>query len=178
VSARLLLTRLQRATIANDIRPKKAIIPPLLDGKIDEITEGLIASYGKNLRLLNDEQNISSIVDYIRALKTETSLSDHYRKDNIHVLTRLSKFYNNKPFKDMTHDDVIAFLDILRKPESVDPLHKWIGTNNQYKMYIVRFFKWFYSPHIGYNARPSPSVVENIPKQKRKEISTYKPSDI
>jgi integrase len=167
---------LQRATIA--IRPKKTVLPPLLDRRIDEITEGLIESYGKNLRLLDDEQNISSIVDYIRTLKTETPLSDHYRKDNIHILTRFSKFHNNKPFKAVTRDDVIAFLDILRKPESVDPLHKWVGTYNQYKMYLTKFFKWLYSPHISYNTRPSPSVVENIPKQKRKEMSTYKPSDL
>jgi integrase/recombinase XerD len=74
------------------------------------------------LRLLNDEQNISTIIEYIRALKTETSLSDHYRKNHFDVLTRFSKFHNNKQFKDVTRDDVIAFLDILRKPESVDCL--------------------------------------------------------
>jgi integrase/recombinase XerD len=72
----------------------------------------------------------------------------------------------------------LEFLDHLRKPEASDPLHKWIGTYNIYRMHIVRFFKWLCHPDIEPQKRPKPSVVENVPQLKRKEISIYKPSDL
>jgi integrase/recombinase XerD len=150
---------------------------PLLDQKIDEITAGLPASYGNNLCLLSNQQNIPVIIEYIQAMKTETNLSDHYRKDTIDALTRFSK-YSNKSFKDISRNDVIAFLDSFRKTETADPLHRWIGTYNQYRMQIFRFFKWLCSPNLEQDKRPKPSIIENIPLLKRKEVSTYKPSDL
>jgi hypothetical protein len=83
-----------------------------------------------------------------------------------------------KPFKSITRDEVISFLNIVRKPESSDPLHKWIGTYNQYRVYLIRFFKWLYFPDKEQNKRPKPSVVNNIPALRRKEKSIYKPSDL
>jgi hypothetical protein len=62
------------------------------------------------------------------AMKVEINLSDHYRKDLIGLLTQFSKFNNDRNFKDITHSDIIAFLDTHRKTETADPLHKWIGT--------------------------------------------------
>ena len=103
-------------------KPKNAAVisPPLLDRKIDEITAGLAASCAKNLRLLSNQENIFTIIEYIQALKIETSLSDHYKKDNIELLTRFSNFHDGKLFKDITRDDFTAFLDSFRKPETVD----------------------------------------------------------
>jgi len=42
----------------------------------------------------------------------------------------------------------------------------------------MRFFKWLYSPEIEQKKRPKPSIIENIPQLKRKEISIYKPTDL
>ena len=61
---------------------------------------------------------------------------------------------------------------------SADPLHKWIGTYNIYRMHLLRFFKWLYFPDIEPNKRSKPPFLENIPKIKRKEKSIYKPSDL
>jgi hypothetical protein len=47
-----------------------------------------------------------------------------------------------------TEEDVLAFLDSFRKPEESDPLHRWIGTYNLFRMYLMRFFKWLYYPDI------------------------------
>jgi hypothetical protein len=120
---------------------------PLLDRKIEEITAGLSARYAKQLHSMS-EGNSAIIVGYIVAMKSEVNLSDHYRRDVIVTLCRFSKFSNDKPFKDSTRSDVIAFLDSFRKPESVDLLHKWIGTYNIYREHLLRFFKWFHSPDI------------------------------
>ena len=95
------------------------------------------------------------------------------------ALTLLSKFHDNKKsFREMTRDDILSYLNRLRRPESTDPLHKWIGSYNLHKTYFIRFFRWLYYPDIDATKRPKPAVVENIPNLKRKEQSIYKPSDL
>lgn len=72
----------------------------------------------------------------------------------------------------------MQFLDSLRKPEESDPLHKWIGTYNIYRVLLIRFFRWLYCPGLEQKKRPRPSMIENIPQLKRREQSIYKPSDL
>ena len=114
---------------------------PFLDRKIEETTTGLPSHCTKQLHSIS-KCNSAIIVEYITAMKSEVNLSDHYRRDVIVTLYRFSKFSNDKPFKDSTRTDVIVFLDSFRKPESMDPLHKWIGTYNIYREHLLRFFKW------------------------------------
>jgi hypothetical protein len=81
----------------------------------------------------------------------------------------------------LTRSDIVEFLDAYRRTEKQDPLHKWIGTYNiyrNYRIHILRFFKWLYYPDLEANIRSKPSVVENLPQPKRKEKSIYKPSDL
>ena len=94
------------------------------------------------------------------------------------MLCRFSKYNDDKTFKDLTRTNILGFLDSFRKTEDQDPLHKWIGTYNIYRMHLLRFFKWLYYPDIEPDKRPKPSVIENIPKLRRKETSVYKPSDL
>jgi integrase/recombinase XerD len=150
---------------------------PLLERKIEEIGAGLPASYSLHLRSAG-QNNVKVIINYIVAMKSEVNLSDHYRRDLIEVLSKFSKYNNNKCFKDLTRSDVIAFLDTYRRTETQDPLHKWIGTYNTYRIHLLRFFKCLYFPDIEPSKRPKPSVVENLPRLKRKEKSIYKPSDL
>ena len=112
-------------------------------------------------------------------MKSEINPSDHYRNDVIILLCNLSTFFKNaKLFKEITREDFLSFLDSYRKPESIDPLHKWIGTYNIYRMHLMRFFKWLYFPDIEQKKRPKPLFIENIPQLKRKEKSIYKPTDL
>jgi hypothetical protein len=57
-------------------------------------------------------------------------------------------------------------------------MHKWIGTYNLFRTYLMRFFKWLYYSDIEKDKRGKPAVIENIPQLKRKEESIYKPSDL
>jgi integrase len=102
-------------------------------------------------------------------MRTEINLSDHYRIDLIRFLCTFSIFNKNKQFKAIYREDIISFLDSFRKSETSDPLHKWIGTYNNYRMHLLRFFKWLYYPDIEPDKRPKPEVIENIPQLKRKE---------
>jgi integrase len=149
----------------------------LLDRKIEETTASLPLSYTKHLRSTG-EKNAITIIEYISAVRSEVNLSDNYRKDLIETLARFSKYNDNKPFKDLTRSNVIAFLDTYRRTETQDPMHKWIGTYNIFQTYLLRFFKWLYYPDLGPSKRPKPSVVENLAQLKRKEKSIYKPSDL
>lgn len=36
----------------------------------------------------------------------------------------------------MTREDILSYLNRLRRPESTDPLHKWIGIYNLHKTYF------------------------------------------
>ena len=152
-------------------------ISPLLDRKIDETAAGLAASITKSLHSIC-ESNAAFIIEYIAAMKSEVNLSDHYRRDLIVVLCKFSKYNYSKPFKELIRIDILGFLDSFRKTETKDPLHKWIGTYNTFRMHLLRFFKWLYYPDVEPDKRPKPSVIENIPKLKRKETSVYKPSDL
>ena len=99
----------------------------VLDRKIDEISAGLQASYNRNLRSIS-EANAITIINYITTMKTEINLSDSYRKDLIQLLSKFSRYCDNRLFKDFTRADVINYLETHRRTETQDPLHKWIGT--------------------------------------------------
>ena len=141
----------------------------LFDRKIDLITEGIDRFFVSKLRGL-PKDNALTIIDYILSMKNEINLSDNYRKLNIFALHSLSMFLKNKKtYKELTRDDVLQFLDSLRKPEASDPLHKWIGTYNIYRILFIRFFKWLYHPNLEQKKRPKPEVIENIALLKRRE---------
>ena len=166
----------------------------LFERNLQAITDGLPKHILALLRRQKSKQNVVTIAEYIQAMKTEINPSASYRQAQIQVLCYLSSYHNSKIlFSEMTRDDIISYLDSLRKPEYLDPLHKWIGTYNTRRVYLMRFFKWLHSsssfsssttndsvstPLISQDKRPTPDVVKNIPKLKRKEKSIYKPSDL
>jgi integrase len=150
---------------------------PQLDRKIEVIAEGVGSFVVKKLRNLSKE-NIATITNFILAINTESNPSDRYRQQLLLQLCELSKFVNEKEFGQITREDLIQYMDKFRKPESVDPLHKWIGTYNLFLTLLVKFFRWLYYPDLEPKDRPRPEVIQNIPQLKRKEKSIYKPSDL
>ena len=150
----------------------------LFDRKVDIASEGLISCYSRCFYKIPLKENALTLANYVISMKSEINLSNNYRREVIQKLSRLSIYHGKTLFRDMTREQILDFLDTLRKPEASDSLHKWIGTYNMYRMHIMRFFRWFYRPDIEAQKRPKPSVIENIPQLKRKEISIYKPSDL
>ncbi|HJT47620.1 MAG TPA: phage integrase N-terminal SAM-like domain-containing protein [Nitrososphaeraceae archaeon] len=156
-----------------------SINDPLLDTKIEQVTEGLETHHVNRLRTLPSIDDAKTIVNFILSMKTEINLADTHRVNYIYCLCRLSQFHTKtKTFRELSREDILLFLDSFRKPESVDPLHKWIGTYNTYRSLLLYFFKWLYYSDLEPDKRPKPLVVENIPKLKRKEQSIYKPSHL
>jgi hypothetical protein len=98
----------------------------MLDTKIEDAASGLIPYYSNLLRKvsLSNKDNALTIMAYINVMRTEANLSDHYRMDLIRLLPTFSNYFQNKlSFKQrqVTRDNLLAFLDSFRKPESVDP---------------------------------------------------------
>ncbi len=125
------------------------------------------------------KQNAITICLYINSMRSEINLADHYRKGVILVLSRFSMYLKNTiSFEEMARGDLLSFLDSFRKFETSDPLHRWIGTYNLFRIHLMRFFKWLYYPNIEHKQRPKPPLIENIPMLKRKETSIYKPTDL
>lgn len=153
----------------------------LFETKIREVTQGLrpdCFNWLYNKIASANKQNAITITKFIMSMRIEINLSDYYRRDIIVILTRFSMFFGNqKSFTSITRQDILRYLDSFRKPESIDPSHRWIGTYNIYRMHLMRFFKWLYHPDVVSDARPKPSLIENIPQLKRKEVSIYKPTD-
>jgi len=123
------------------------------------------------------KQNRQVIDQYIQARITEVNLEESTQKTVRDNLNRFSKFVK-KCFNDVNRDEYISFLNLLRKSDTQDPTQKWIGTYNHSRMLINTFFKWLYYPNMDPGKRPKPDVILNISQLKRKEKSTYKPSDL
>jgi hypothetical protein len=48
----------------------------------------------------------------------------------------------------MIREDLVSYLNSLRKSEAEDPNHRWIGTYNTYLIILITFFKWLYYPKM------------------------------
>lgn len=146
------ISRSRSVSITSEITSQKT--------KIGNAIEGLSSNCFNYLsnRVLpgsKGKENTLTICNYIDSIKSEITPSDHYRKSTIILLCNLSIFFENtKPFKEITRENLLSFLDSYRRTESADPLHKWIGTYNIYRVLLMRFYKWLYSLELEPAKRP------------------------
>ena len=102
-----------------------------LKRKIDTITKYQKPYISKMLNklLLENPINAEIICNYIVAEQNEINIKESTKETKIKRLVNLSKFFDNKKsFYDMTKEDILYYLNNLRKPSSIDPTHKSIGT--------------------------------------------------
>lgn len=136
----------------------------------------------KRQRILRQRTQIKSnadiLTEYFESMQIEINPSVNYKDLSSWTLTNLARFHKDKSYRNMSRDDVVCYLNSLRKTENVDPMHKWIGTYNTYLACLTRFFKWLYNPILVPTNRPKPPVITNVPRLRRKEQSIYKPSDL
>jgi integrase len=79
----------------------------------------------------------------------------------------------------MAKEDVLNYLNSLRKPELQDPTHRWIGSYNARQMIFLKFFRWLYNrDESDVRKRITPPSMQGIRRLPRKEKSPYKPSDL
>jgi hypothetical protein len=109
----------------------------LFDRKIAIACEGLRSYHYDLLYKIPLKENALTLASYVIS-KSEINQSYNYRIDVIEKISRLSIHYGKSLFKDMTREQILDFLDHLRKPEALDPLHKWIGTYNLLRIFFIQ----------------------------------------
>jgi hypothetical protein len=153
-----------------------------LDRLIDSITRDF-SRKGINLRLKalarNGTRNAATICDHILAEQSELNIKTSTAESKVKCLLWLSRFLNDKPFEQMAKQDILSYLNSLRKPTSADPQQKWIGSNNNRLRYYLKFFRWLYNKEEpDYRKRISPPCIQGLRQLPRQEKSSYKPSDL
>jgi len=89
--------------------------------KISLATEGLQRSVKNWLRIKTSNENALAISEYVLLLRREVNPSQNYTKIQIQALVELSEYLKQKPLKQLTTEDVLSFLDKLRKTEDKEP---------------------------------------------------------
>jgi integrase len=126
-----------------------------------------------------DPENTNILCDYIIAEQNEINIKESTKEWKIKNLISLLKFVNNKNFKEITKQDILDFLNNKRKPESIDPTHKSIGTWNNLQILFLKFFKWLNNQdEFDPKKRETPECMKGVRRLPRKEKSCYKPSDL
>jgi hypothetical protein len=88
-------------------------------------TEGLQRSVKNWLRIKTSNENVLPISEYVLLLRREVNPSQNYTKIKIQALVELSKYLKQKPFKQLTTENVLSFLDKFRKTEDKDQYMNW-----------------------------------------------------
>jgi integrase len=109
-------------------------------------------------------------------LKLSTLLS------HLHIIHFFSRYLQYRDFEKITKNDIVEYLNSLRKTDLDDPTHKWVGTHNTRQMVLSKFFRWLYNQYKGNESDQkkwiTPECMQGLKQFIRKEKSTYKPSDI
>jgi hypothetical protein len=103
---------------------------PLFDQNLELATEGLEPYFLEHLKTKLSQENALTISKYILSMRSETNISDNHRRGTLTSLKLLSIFLNNISFKKMSREDILSYVDSIRKSEQDDPSHCWVATYN------------------------------------------------
>jgi hypothetical protein len=129
-----LVYRRQQISNQEEEEEKETASIDLLYRKIDSLTKTCSKLYfNKILKRLAEEnqENAKLICEYIIAEETELNIKNSTKESRIKVLVWLSNFYHDtKSFKQMIKQDLLDYLNSLRKSTSEDSYQRWIGSYN------------------------------------------------
>jgi site-specific recombinase XerD len=150
----------------------------LLLGKTDSITKSCTKAYfNKILKKIakDNPENANIICDYIIAEETEINIKNSTKESRIKVIKWLSNFYKNKiSLKQMTKQDILDYLNNLRRTIAEDPTQRWIGSYNGRQIILNKFFRWLYnSDESDHRNRETLVCMKGIRQLPRKEKTPY-----
>src|SRR6476620_8819916 len=90
-----------------------------------------------------NQQLVSHFVDFMKG----TDTSDKYQRVNLIVVVLFAKYLGvDKRLSEAdTKEEIVVFLDGLRKDSAADPDKKWIRTWNDYLQRIKYFMRWLHN---------------------------------
>ena len=152
------------------------------DIKINLITRSLAREYYKNALNKLAQQNIdnvNTICNFIWTEQNEINIKNTTKETKIKILLWLSNYHNGKNYEDMTKEDILAFLNNLRKSSDKDPTHKWIVTYNGRYIVLSKFFRWLYNQKEPDNRkRLTAACMQGIKRLPRREKTPYEADDL
>jgi hypothetical protein len=110
-----------------------------LEKGIGSITEGSLSSsyfnsIFKDMATAN-LQNAQILSKFLKA-NIEQNLAQQTSSSQIRILYYFNRYLGYKPFEKVVKDDILSYLLSLRKSETDDPTHRWIGTYNIRQMIL------------------------------------------
>ena len=148
---------------------------------IDQITTGLSKPYFRsilNKLQLRNKENAEIICKYILVEQVEINIKNSTKEGKIKILVWLSNFFNDdKKYEEMTKQDILLYLNNLRKPQFQG--NGWINSYNNRQMIFLKFFKWLYNQNEpDLTKRSTPACMFGVKRLSKREKTTYRPSDI
>jgi predicted component of type VI protein secretion system len=132
--------------LAVTVEKKELILE--LEKKIYSITKGASTSaysnYFKNMASANI-QNANILYDFLITEQNHTNVRLSTRLSYIKVICLFNRYLSYKDFIKITKNDIIGYLNSLKRSESYDSTHKWINTYNTRQAIFSKFFRWLYN---------------------------------
>jgi site-specific recombinase XerD len=146
--------------------------------RITEATLDLNKRYYTLMAKIMSVHNADILANFIISSRKERTIAVNTVMIYIVGISYLENFHKHKDLDKMNRNDIISFLDSYRKPESVDPLHRWINTYNIRLTAVSKFFKWLYSSK--FDPTTIPPIISGIKRLNRKEelVSSKRLMDI
>ena len=115
-------------------------------------------------------------VDFMKG----TDTSEKYQRVNLIVVILFAKSLGpDKRLSEVNRkEDIISFLDTLKKDVAIDPDKKWIRTWNDYLQRIKYFMRWLHNdPSLPISEWQTPRLAQ-IKKKKTSRVSPYVESEL
>lgn len=152
-----------------------------LERKIDAITKYQKPYTKKILTMMAcaNPYNALTVYSFIVAQKNVQNIKESTVEGIIKKLVWLSSYLGHKSFSEMIKEDILDYLNSIKKPPELDPTHKSIGTYNGRQMVFSTFFRWLYNQdEPDYRKRITPPCMNGVRRLPRQERSPYKPTDM
>jgi integrase len=155
-----------------------------LEKRMELLTKGYSSYYNSLFKKLSMENrgNAKILYDFLETEYNIQNVKHSTIVTHVKAICLFNEYLNYKDFEKITKEDIIYYLSSLRKTESDDPTHKWIGTYNTRQMVLNKFFRWLYNHHQNNESDHEKWItspyMQGIKQLSRKEKSPYKPSDI
>lgn len=152
-----------------------------LEKNIDGIIKGALPYFESIFKqiLSANPSNAMLLYNFLLVEQNERNVKLSTKTTHIKVIYLFNRFLHFKDFEENKKQDVLDYLNSLKKSDADDPTHKWIGTYNTRQMILTKFFRWLYNKNEGDKEKwITPECIQRIKPLSRKEKSPYKPSDI
>ena len=167
-------------TIVSD-NPIKGTQLDTLERNIEGIIKGALPYFESIFKqiLSANPNNAMLLYNFLLVEQIERNVKLSTKTTHIKVIYLFNRFLHFKDFEENTKQDVLDYLNSLKKSNTDDPTHKWIGTYNTRQMILTKFFRWLYNKNEGDREKwITPECIQGVKPLSRKEKSPYKPSDI